>query len=113
MEAQGPHANGIESSAEVELRGLSIYTHHGVSDSEQEVGQRLEFDVALAVPDCSYRTLERLAQVVGERLIERYGCESVRVRAAKPEPPLPLAIQEIAVEVTQERAVDDDGPAED
>ena len=35
--------------------------------------------------------------------MERYGCESVRVRAAKPEPPLPLAVQEVAVEVTQER----------
>ena len=127
---------GVESSAEIELRGLSIYTHHGVSDAEQEVGQRLEFDISFDVPDCdamftdrledtvdyaevcdivafvaterSYRTLERLAHVVGERLIERYGCESVRVRAAKPEPPLPLAIQEIAVEITQERAVDDD-----
>ena len=119
--------NGIESSVEIELRGLSIYTHHGVSEAEQEVGQRLEFDISFDVPDCdavltdrledtvdyaevcdivalaaterSYRTLERLAQVVGERLMERYGCESVRVRAAKPEPPLPLAIQEVAVEV--------------
>ena len=43
-----------------------------------------------------------------DRLMERYGCESVRVRAAKPEPPLPLAIQEVAVEVTQERAGDED-----
>ena len=129
------HGNGIESSVEVELRGLSIYTHHGVSDAEQEIGQRLEFDISFDVPDCdavltdrledtvdyaevcdivalaaterSYRTLERLAQVVGERLIERYGCESVRVRAAKPEPPLPLAIQEVAVEVTHERALDE------
>jgi dihydroneopterin aldolase len=32
---------GVESSAEIEIRGLSIYTHHGVSDAEQEVGQRL------------------------------------------------------------------------
>src|SRR5215470_18786898 len=131
---------GIESSAEVELRGLSIYTHHGVTEAEQEVGQRLEFDVSFDVPDCdavltdrledtvdygqvcdivalaaterSYRTLERLAQVVGERLMERYGSESVRVRAAKPEPPLPLAIQEIAVEVTQERAIEEDEEAE-
>lgn len=131
------HGNGIEASAEVEIRGLSIYTHHGVSDSEQEVGQRLEFDVSFDVPDCdamltdrledtvdyaevcdivvlaaterSYRTLERLAQVVGSRLMERYGCEAVRVRAAKPEPPLPLAMQEVAVEVTQERAAEEDG----
>jgi 7,8-dihydroneopterin aldolase/epimerase/oxygenase len=131
-----PHGNGTESSAEIELRGLSIYTHHGVTEAEQEVGQRLEFDISFDVPDCdamltdrledtvdysqvcdivalaaterSYRTLERLAQVVGERLMERYGCESVRVRAAKPEPPLPLAIQEIAVEVSQERTVDEE-----
>jgi 7,8-dihydroneopterin aldolase/epimerase/oxygenase len=127
-----PNDNGIESRVEVDLRRISIYTHHGVSDAEQEVGQRLEFDLSFDVPDCdavltdriedtvdysevcdivalaaterSYRTLERLAQVVGQRLIERYGCDSVRVRAAKPEPPLPLSIQEVGVEVTQERA---------
>jgi 7,8-dihydroneopterin aldolase/epimerase/oxygenase len=131
-----PNGNGIESRVEVELRGISIYTHHGVSDAEQEVGQRLEFDLSFDVPDCdavltdriedtidysevcdivalaaterSYRTLERLAQVIGERLIERYGCESVRVRAAKPEPPLPLSIQEVGVEVTQERSEEED-----
>jgi dihydroneopterin aldolase len=131
-----PNGNGIESRVEVELRGISIYTHHGVSDAEQEVGQRLEFDLSFDVPDCdavltdriedtidysevcdivalaaterSYRTLERLAQVVGERLIERYGCESVRVRAAKPEPPLPISIQEVGVEVTQERAEEEE-----
>jgi 7,8-dihydroneopterin aldolase/epimerase/oxygenase len=131
-----PDGNGIESRVEVDLRGISIYTHHGVSDAEQEVGQRLEFDLAFDVPDCdavltdriedtidysevcdivalaaterSYRTLERLAQVVGGRLIERYGCESVRVRAAKPEPPLPISIQEVAVEVTQERTEEEE-----
>lgn len=136
-----PQSNGIESRVEVELRGISIYTHHGVSDAEQEVGQRLEFDLSFDVPDCdavltdriedtvdygdvcdivalaaterSYRTLERLAQVVGERLIERYGCDSVRVRAAKPEPPLPLSIQEVGVEVTQERSSDEDDETED
>ena len=136
MPMDEPNGNGIESRVEVDLRGISIYTHHGVSDAEQEVGQRLEFDISFDVPDCdavltdriedtvdygevcdivalaaterSYRTLERLAQVVGERLIERYGCESVRVRASKPEPPLPLAIQEVGVEVTQERGEEED-----
>jgi dihydroneopterin aldolase len=123
-----------QSSVEIELRGLSIYTHHGVSDAEQEVGQRLEFDVSFDVPDCdavltdrledtadyseacdivalaaterSYRTLERLSQVVAERLMERFGSETVRVRAAKPEPPLPLAVEEVAVEVVREREVE-------
>jgi dihydroneopterin aldolase len=121
------HDNGPSSAVEVEIRGLSIYTHHGVTDAEQEVGQRLEFDITLDVPDCdavltdrvedtidygaacdivalaaterNYRTLERLCQVVAERLMERYGSDTVRVRAAKPEPPLPLALEEVAVEV--------------
>ena len=123
------HDSGPSSTVEVEIRGLSIYTHHGVTDAEQEVGQRLEFDVSLDAPDCdavltdrlddtidyaeacdivvlaaterSYRTLERLCQVVAERLMERYGSETVRVRAAKPEPPLPLALEEVAVEVVR------------
>ena len=132
--------NGPESTVEVELRGLSIYTHHGVTAAEQEVGQRLEIDVSFDVPDCdavltdriedtidysevcdivslaaterSYRTLERLAHVIGERLVERYGCEHARVRAAKPEPPLPLAIEEVAVEVTRERFDDEEAGEE-
>jgi dihydroneopterin aldolase len=126
------HGDGTDSSVEVEIRGLSIYTHHGVTDAEREIGQRLEIDVAFDVPDCdavltdrlddtvdyaevcdivalgaterSYRTLERLCHVIGERLMERFACESVRVRAAKPEPPLPLAVEEVAVEVVHERA---------
>jgi 7,8-dihydroneopterin aldolase/epimerase/oxygenase len=134
------HGRGDASSVEVELRGLSIFTHHGATDSEQEVGQRLEFDLSFDVPDCdaivtdrledtvdyaevcdivalaaterSYRTLERLSQVVGERLIERFGCQSVSVRAAKPEPPLSYAVEEAAVEVTQRSAEDADEEGE-
>ena len=134
------HGNGPETSVEVELRGLSIYTHHGVTEAEREVGQRLEFDVSFDAPDCdavltdrledtvdyaeacdivalaaterNYRTLERLCKVIGERLMERFGCEHVRVRGAKPEPPLPLAMQEVAVEVTHDRE-DAEEPEED
>jgi 7,8-dihydroneopterin aldolase/epimerase/oxygenase len=123
-----------DSSVDVEIRGLSIYTHHGVSQAEREIGQRLEIDLSFDVPDCdavltdrledtvdyaevcdivalaaterSYKTLERLCHVIGERLMERFACESVRVRAAKPEPPLPLAVSEVAVEVVHERARD-------
>src|SRR5438128_926245 len=135
------HGNGFDSRVEVELRGLSIYTHHGVSDSEQEVGQRLEFDISFDVPDCdavltdriedtvdyaevcdivalaaterSYRTLERLAQVVGGRLMERFDCESVQVRAAKPEPPVPYPVEEAGVEVLLERSLDRESDEED
>jgi dihydroneopterin aldolase len=116
------------TSVQVELRGISIYTHHGVTEAEQEVGQRLEIDVSFDVPDCdavltdrledtvdyaevcdivvlaaterSYKTLERLAHVICERLMERFGAGAVHVRAAKPEPPLPVTLGEAAVEVS-------------
>ena len=64
--------------------------------------------VALAATERSYRTLERLGHVIGERLMERFGCDAVRVRAAKPEPPIPLAIEEVAVEVVRARRLDDE-----
>ena len=128
------HHETAESSVQVELRGLSIYTHHGVGDAEQEVGQRLVFDISFDVPHCdavltdriedtinyaevadivalaaterSYRTLERLSGVITERLMERFGSDLVRVRAAKPEPPIPLAVEEVAVEVVRERGLE-------
>ena len=129
---------GQTASVEVEVRGLSIYTHHGVTEAERETGQRLEIDVSLDVPDCdavltdriedtvdygevcdivalgaterSYKTLERLCHVIAERLMERFSCESVRVRAAKPEPPLPIALEQVAVEVVHERETPDADP---
>jgi dihydroneopterin aldolase len=124
---------GLEPSdgVKIEIRGLSVYTHHGVSEAEREVGQRLELDVTVEPRDCeavvtdrledtidyseacdvvaavaterSYKTLERLCQAIAERLLERLPCESVRVRAAKPEPPIPLAVGEVAVEVRRAR----------
>jgi dihydroneopterin aldolase len=115
----------------VEVSGLSVYTHHGVTEAERELGQRLIVDVSLEVGDCGalasdrieetvdygavaravaetatergYSTLERLCQVICERLVEGFDCASVTVRAAKPEPPLELAVEEVAVEVTHRR----------
>jgi 7,8-dihydroneopterin aldolase/epimerase/oxygenase len=114
----------------IEISGLSIYTRHGVSEAEREIGQRLVFDVSFELDECdatvtdrvedtvdyadvceqvalaaqgrSYRTLERLCAAVAERLADRYGAESVRVKAAKPEPPIPLPVDEVSVEVWKE-----------
>jgi 7,8-dihydroneopterin aldolase/epimerase/oxygenase len=128
-------------SVTIEISGLSLYTRHGVSKEERELGQRLVFDVvfelyecdatvtdrvedtvdyaevcdivALAATERSYKTLERLCHVIGERLMERFACESVRVRAGKPEPPLPLAVDEVSVEVVQDRhEADEEGEPE-
>ena len=115
------------ASVEVEVRGISIYTHHGVTEAEREVGQRLEIDVSLDLPrseavhtdrledtvdyaevcdivvlaatERSHLTLERLTHVIGERLMERFTPRAVSVRAAKPEPPIPVTVAEAAVEV--------------
>ena len=111
----------------VEISGLSVYTHHGVTEAEREIGQRLVFDVEFELGECdalvtdrledtidygdvcqqvylaaqerSYKTLERLCNAVADRLIDRYGAETVTVRAAKPEPPIALPVEEVAVEV--------------
>ena len=117
----------------IELRGLVVFGHHGYLEEERRLGQRFLVDlwvdvhgdatesdriedtvdysevcdiVALAATEKSYRTLERLCQVVGERLMERFDCDSVQVRAAKPEPPVPYQVQEAGVEVTLERSLD-------
>jgi dihydroneopterin aldolase len=111
----------------IEISGLSLFTRHGVHAAERELGQRLVFDVVLELDQCdatltdrledtvdyadvceqvaliaqgrSYRTLERLCAAVVERLTDRYGAEEVRVKAAKPEPPLPLPVEEVLVEL--------------
>jgi dihydroneopterin aldolase len=125
---------GVEPSVTIEISGLSLYTHHGVEEAEREVGQRLIFDLSFEVSDCaalvtdrvedtvdyadvcqqvaftaqerSYKTLERLCSAVADRMIERYGADAVSVRAAKPEPPIALPVDEVAVEVWKERSED-------
>jgi 7,8-dihydroneopterin aldolase/epimerase/oxygenase len=137
-EENGLHGDGDEELAEpvvkIEIRGLSLYTHHGVGAPEREVGQRLLFDLSFDVGDCpatvtddvedtidygdvcqyvalvaserSFKTLEALCSAVADRLIDRYGASEVSVRAAKPEPPIPLPVEEVAVEVWKEGRVD-------
>ena len=121
---------GPEIGVTIEIVGLSLYTHHGVTAAEREIGQRLVLDVRFDVgePDAlvtdrvedtvdygevcqeiallaqqrSYRTLERLCAVIADRLAAKFGAESVTVKAAKPEPPIPLPVQEVSVEVWRE-----------
>jgi dihydroneopterin aldolase len=116
----------------IEIVGLSLYTHHGVEQAERAVGQRLVFDlsfdlsqcdatvtdrvedtidyadvcqqVALAAQERSYKTLERLCSAIADRMMDRYDADAVTVRATKPEPPIPLPVEEVTVEVWKERA---------
>jgi 7,8-dihydroneopterin aldolase/epimerase/oxygenase len=120
----------------IEIGGLSLYTHHGVSAAEREVGQRLVFDIRLEVGECdatvtdrlddtvdygavcnvvalvatqrSDKTLERLTTAVAERLLRDFDADEVWVKAAKPEPPIAFALDEVSVEVYRTRVDADD-----
>jgi 7,8-dihydroneopterin aldolase/epimerase/oxygenase len=119
-----------EPEVTIEISGLSLFTHVGVSAAEREVGQRLILDLRLELGDCdatvtdrvedtvdygqvcdtanlvaqqrSYKTLERLCTAIADRLIELYDVETVWVKAAKPEPPLAFPLSEVSVEVWRE-----------
>ena len=121
---------GSEPEVTIEISGLSLYTHHGVTAAEREVGQRLLLDLRLDVGECdatltdrvedtidyghvcelaalvaqqrSYKTLERLCAAIADRLLDQYSCNAVWVKAAKPEPPLALPVTEVSVEVWRE-----------
>jgi dihydroneopterin aldolase len=123
-------SEGPEVGVSIEIVGLSLYTHHGVTAAEREIGQRLVFDVRFDVgePDAlvtdrvedtvdygevcqvialiaqqrSYKTLERLCAVIADRLSSQFGADSVTVKASKPEPPIPLPVEEVSVEVWRE-----------
>ncbi len=125
-------AEPSEPVVTIEVNGLSLYTHHGVSEAEREVGQRLVLDLRLEVGECdatitdrvedtidygevcqvvalvaqqrSYRTLERLCTAIADRLLDQYDAETVWVKASKPEPPIPLPVEDVSVEVFREAA---------
>jgi dihydroneopterin aldolase len=117
-------------SVTIEIAGLSLYTHHGVTEAEREVGQRLVLDlrldvgetdatvtdsiedtidyaevcqlVALVAQQRSHKTLERLCSTIADRLLSDYDLEGVWVKASKPEPPIALSVDEVSVEVWRE-----------
>ena len=121
---------GSEPEVTIEISGLSLFTHVGVTAAEREVGQRLLLDLRLDVGESdatltdriedtvdyaqvcdaanlvaqqrSYKTLERLCAAIADRLLEQYEAHAVWVKAAKPEPPLALPVTEVSVEVWRE-----------
>jgi 7,8-dihydroneopterin aldolase/epimerase/oxygenase len=114
---------GPQTEVTIEVSGLSLYTHHGVTAAEREIGQRLVLEVgecdatvtdlvedtvdygavcnvvALVAQQRNYKTLERLCSAIADRLLADYAAEEVWVKAAKPEPPIALPVQEVSVEV--------------
>jgi dihydroneopterin aldolase len=119
-----------EPEVTIEISGLSLFTHVGVTAAEREVGQRLLLDIRIDVGEndatvtdriedtvdyaevCdvanlvaqqrSYKTLERLCAAIADRLLGQYTAHAVWVKAAKPEPPLAFSVSEVSVEVWRE-----------
>jgi dihydroneopterin aldolase len=119
-----------EPEVAIEISGLSLYTHMGVTPAEQEVGQRLLLDLRIDVGESdatltdqledtidyaqvceltnlvaqqrSYKTLERLCAAIADRLLDQYEINAVWVKAAKPEPPIALPVSEVSVELWRE-----------
>jgi dihydroneopterin aldolase len=100
---------------EVELRGLEVFGHHGASETEQERGQTLLWDVAyrlehvseddlsatvdyVDVAECvkgvsdgqRFRLLEALAGAAADAILERFPVQWVRVRVRKTQLDLPV-----------------------
>src|SRR3954453_2550989 len=64
--------------------------------------------VSLVAQQRSYKTLERLCSAVADRLLDEYSADEVWVKAAKPEPPIPLPGDEVSVEGWRQRGGADD-----
>jgi dihydroneopterin aldolase len=121
-----------QTEVTIEVTGLSLYTHHGVTAAEREVGQRLVLDLRMEVGECdatvtdmvedtvdyasvservalvaqqrSYKTLERLCSAIADRLLADFSAEEVWVKATKPEPPIALPVESVSVEVWRQAA---------
>jgi dihydroneopterin aldolase len=116
----------------IELRGLRVAARIGVTDDELEVERPLLIDIDVipmaTAAACSdrladtvdysrlaaeaerlatarpHRTLERLAAEIAEQILAGGDCAEVGVRVAKPEPPMPQTVEQVAVRVA--RSVD-------
>ena len=122
--------DAFQTVVSIEIKGLSLYTHHGVTAAEREIGQRLLIDLTLEVVEVdatvtdmvedtvdygevcntvslvaqqrSYKTLERLCTAIADRLLADFAIEAVSVKCAKPEPPIALTVEEVSVTVWRE-----------
>jgi dihydroneopterin aldolase len=111
-------------SAVMRLRNIVLYGYHGVSAAEQEVGTRIEVDVAMLIqpadPDVlsstvdyysvymaveevvtqtRYKLLETLARALRRRLLETFPARQVEVRVRKPNVPFPGGTSHVEVQV--------------
>ena len=109
----------------VEVRGLEAFGPHGVTEAERELGTRVVIDVAFTVPGAAAtagdelegtvdygavaalaakiarergcRTLERLCALIADAISDRWDVTDLEIRIAKPDPPMPEVVEDVAV----------------
>ena len=109
-----------------------------MTDAEREVGQRLVLDLRLEVGECDATVTDMVedtvdygevckasrsspssartgrssacAASIADRMLADFPAEYVWVKASKPEPPIPLPVEEVSVEVWRPRAARSDAP---
>lgn len=109
------------------VTGLEFYSHHGVSAAERLVGHRYTVDLDVDIESSAeftddvmdtvdyaaiaqlvlevagstqFNTVERLAYVIAEKLLERFTrIERVNLRLSKRLPPAPVIAEELGVEL--------------
>lgn len=110
---------------EITIEKLEVFARHGVTPEERATGGRYVVDVSLSLEECraahtddledtidygavtavvidtithhQFRLLERLATAVAEEILAAFAVDRVRVRVAKPAPPLDAVVAAAAV----------------
>ncbi len=109
------------------IRGLEFYAYHGVPAEERVVGHRFKIDLDLDVEGDTdetddivgtvdygaaaqlimsvaqghrYKTVEKLARVIGEKLLQEHLCiKSLEIALTKRLPPAPMIAEEVGVRI--------------
>lgn len=114
----------------IEVRGLETFGPHGVTEAEREAGCRIELDIELTVVAAatatdeiagtidygavarlasafvgarSFHTLERLCAALADEIESAFSPATIRIRAAKPEPPMDERLTDVAVTLRRGR----------
>ena len=114
------------------VTGLEFYGFHGVSDEEQVIGHRYRIDLEIGIDGLAnvtddvrdtvdygaisqtviqigtsnqYRTVERLAQVIGECLFAQFpSVQTTTISISKPMPPMPFVAEVAGVKLLMNRS---------
>lgn len=121
----------MDKRDKINLQGLSFYGHHGLFESEAELGQLFKVDLILytdtkkagesdqmtdsihygevydtvksIVEGDPFHLLEALAENLAKELLTSFpGIQAVSVRVNKPQAPIPGIFDNVAVEIYRE-----------